>query len=81
MCLQIMTLSPVLNIRFLKYIIRLLLYLLVYNYQNLKIVSVLYIFIKFLQNRILIPIRLLCPKILIFMGLFYFRIPILMKLF
>ncbi len=81
MCLRTMTLSPALNMKSLDRVIDLLLYLLVRNYQNLKTMSVFYIFIKLLQNRIAISMALFHPKIPILIGLFYSRIPILMGLF
>ncbi len=76
-----MTLPPALNARSLERVIRLLLYLLVRNYQNLKTVSVLYVSIKLLHNGIPISMGLLRPEIAILMGLSYSRIPILMGLF
>ena len=76
-----MILPPALNARSLERVIRLLLYLLVRNYQNLKTVSALYVSIKLLHNGIPILMGLLRPEIPILMGLFYSRIPILMELF
>lgn len=73
-----MTLPSTLIAKFFKRVIRLLLYLLVCNYLNLKIISILYISIKLFHNGIPIPMMLFYPKILIFIGLFYFKIPIFM---
>ncbi len=81
MFLRTMTLSPALNARSLERVIRLLLYLLVRNYQNLKTVSVLYVSIKLLHNGIPILMGHFRPEIPVLMGLFYSRIPILMGLF
>ncbi len=80
MCLRTMTLPPALNARSLERVIRLLLYLLVCNYENLKTVSILYVSIKLLHNEIPIPMGLLRPEIPILMGLFHSGIPILMGL-
>ena len=81
MCSRIMTLPPALNARSLERVIRLLLYLLVRNYQNLKTVSALYVSIKLLHYGIPILMGLFRPEIPILMRLFYFTIPILMELF
>lgn len=66
-----MTLLLTLNARLFKHVIYLFLYLLDYNYQNLKTMSVLYVFIKLFYNRISISIRLFYSEIFILMGFFY----------
>lgn len=94
MCLQIIILLLALNVKSFKYIISLFLILkkIYLHYQISETMSVFYFSIKFLHNKIFIPIGLIYPKIpifikffyskiFIFMELFLFRIPILIKLF
>ena len=74
-----MTLFSALDARSFKRVIRLFLYLLILNYQNLKTVSVFYVSIKLFHYRILILIRLFYPEILLLMELFYSGILILIR--
>lgn len=71
--LETMTLFLKLNTKFLKYIIYLLLYLFICNYQNSIIVSVFYLLIKFCYNTIFLFMRLLCFQIFILMSSFIFK--------